>query len=181
MLLNVNIPDIPYKMLQGRAITRLGKRHKAEGMVATVTPRNETVYWVGAAGQAEDSEEGTDFYAVASHQVSITPLQIDCTRGSGCGGFYRRLHPNWNRRFVVVLFQLLLHHGLALTGGFLPNSQVIRNLSACPQRHEAGLYRAPQYFVQLARLDLAASAGVRRPPGGVARLGRTTVILSVRA
>ena len=79
MLLNVNIPDIPYEMLQGRAITRLGKRHKAEGMVATVTPRNETVYWVGAAGQAEDAEEGTDFYAVASHQVSITPLQIDLT------------------------------------------------------------------------------------------------------
>ena len=79
MLLNVNVPDVPYEALQGRVVTRLGKRHKAEPVVRTVTPRNETVYWVGAAGAAQDAGEGTDFYAVARHQVSMTPLQIDLT------------------------------------------------------------------------------------------------------
>jgi len=34
---------------------------------------------VGAAGEAQDAGEGTDFFAVANHQVSITPLQIDLT------------------------------------------------------------------------------------------------------
>ncbi len=32
-LLNVNVPDIPYHELQGRVVTRLGKRHKAEPVV----------------------------------------------------------------------------------------------------------------------------------------------------
>jgi 5'-nucleotidase len=51
-------------------------------VVRTVTPRNETVYWVGAAGAAQDAGEGTDFYAVSKHQVSITPLQIDLTHNA---------------------------------------------------------------------------------------------------
>ena len=53
-LLNVNVPDIPYNELQGTVVTRLGKRHKAEPVVQLKTPRNETVYWVGAAGLPYD-------------------------------------------------------------------------------------------------------------------------------
>ena len=79
MLLNVNIPDIPYAELKGKVITRLGKRHKAEPVIKLKTPRGEQVYWVGAAGQPNDGGEGTDFYAVASNQVSITPIRADLT------------------------------------------------------------------------------------------------------
>ncbi|HQM87298.1 MAG TPA: 5'/3'-nucleotidase SurE [Methylotenera sp.] len=78
-LLNVNVPDIPYNELQGTVVTRLGKRHKAEPVVQLKTPRNETVYWVGAAGLPYDGGEGTDFYAVANHKVSISPIQVDLT------------------------------------------------------------------------------------------------------
>ena len=79
LLLNINVPDVPYEQLRGRVVTRLGKRHKAESVVRTVTPRNETVYWVGAAGEAQDAGEGTDFHATANGRISITPLQIDLT------------------------------------------------------------------------------------------------------
>ena len=48
-------------------------------MVRSVTPRGETVYWVGAAGGAADAGEGTDFHAVANGFASVTPLQIDLT------------------------------------------------------------------------------------------------------
>jgi 5'-nucleotidase len=78
-LLNVNVPDIPYEQLRGIVVSRLGKRHKAEPVVRTLSPRNETVFWVGAAGAAQDAGEGTDFYAVQNHQVSVTPLQVDLT------------------------------------------------------------------------------------------------------
>ena len=77
LLLNVNVPDVPYEELRGMEVTRLGKRHRAEPVVPTITPRNETVYWVGAAGAAQDAGEGTDFHAVSQNRVSITPLQID--------------------------------------------------------------------------------------------------------
>lgn len=80
ILLNVNVPDIPYKELQGIEVTRLGRRHKAEPVIKYQTPRGETVYWVGAAGAAEDASEGTDFHALQNNRVSITPLQIDLTR-----------------------------------------------------------------------------------------------------
>ncbi|MDH4294236.1 MAG: 5'/3'-nucleotidase SurE, partial [Betaproteobacteria bacterium] len=50
VLLNVNVPDVPYSALQGLKVTRLGKRHKAEPVLKATTPRGDTVYWVGAAG-----------------------------------------------------------------------------------------------------------------------------------
>ena len=82
MLLNVNVPDVEYDQLHGMAVTRLGKRHKAEPMVKSATPRGEAVYWVGAAGGAQDAGEGTDFHAVARNRVSVTPLQMDLTHYS---------------------------------------------------------------------------------------------------
>jgi 5'-nucleotidase len=78
-LLNVNVPDVPRSELNGYRITRLGRRHKAEDVIKTTSPRGETVYWVGAAGAAADAGEGTDFHAVEQRFVSITPLQIDLT------------------------------------------------------------------------------------------------------
>ena len=60
-------------------MTRLGRRHKAEPVVKMQSPRNETVYWIGAAGAAADAGPGTDFNAVERGCVSITPLQIDLT------------------------------------------------------------------------------------------------------
>lgn len=80
MLLNVNVPDLPLAELQGTEITRLGKRHKAEPVMKSTNPRGETVYWVGAAGLAQDAGAGTDFHAIANHCVSVTPLQIDLTQ-----------------------------------------------------------------------------------------------------
>ncbi len=79
-LLNVNVPDVPLEALKGLEVTRLGRRHKAEPVVRQQNPRDETVFWVGAAGGAQDAGEGTDFHAVANGFVSVTPLQIDLTR-----------------------------------------------------------------------------------------------------
>jgi 5'-nucleotidase len=82
VLLNVNVPDVAYEALRGTVITRLGKRHKAEPVVKSSTPRGDTVYWVGAAGAAQDAGIGTDFHATENGMVSITPLQVDLTRYS---------------------------------------------------------------------------------------------------
>jgi 5'-nucleotidase len=81
-LLNVNVPDVAYSTLRGLQVTRLGRRHKAEPVVKSTSPRGETVYWIGPAGAAQDAGEGTDFHAVANNRVSITPLQVDLTRNA---------------------------------------------------------------------------------------------------
>jgi 5'-nucleotidase len=79
VLLNINVPDLAYDQLRGIEVTRLGKRHKAEPVIKEVNPRQETVYWVGPAGGAQDAGAGTDFNAVAALRVSVTPLQVDLT------------------------------------------------------------------------------------------------------
>lgn len=85
-LLNVNVPDVERSVIRGYRITRLGRRHKAEDVIRMESPRGETVYWVGAAGAAADAGEGTDFEAVESNYVSITPLQIDLTNRDQMAG-----------------------------------------------------------------------------------------------
>jgi len=82
VLLNVNVPDLPFGELQGLEVTRLGKRHKAEPVVKLQTPRGDTAYWIGPAGGAADAGPGTDFHAVGEGKVSITPLRLDLTHAS---------------------------------------------------------------------------------------------------
>jgi 5'-nucleotidase len=79
VLLNVNVPDLPAAQLGGMEVTRLGRRHKAEPVVKLQTPRGETAYWIGPAGGAADAGPGTDFHAVESGRVSVTPLRMDLT------------------------------------------------------------------------------------------------------
>ena len=79
-ILNVNVPDLAWEDLKGFEVTRLGNRHRAEGCVAQVDPRGNTVYWIGPAGSEQDAGPGTDFHAVRSGNVSITPIQVDLTR-----------------------------------------------------------------------------------------------------
>ena len=79
-ILNVNVPDIPWAEIKGFKATRLGNRHKSEGMIVQKDPRGDPMYWIGPPGGAQDAGEGTDFYAVSHQYVSVTPLQIDLTR-----------------------------------------------------------------------------------------------------
>ncbi len=80
MLLNINIPDVPFEQLDGFEVTRLGQRHKSEPAIQMKDPKNRTVYWVGPAGAGEDAGPGTDFHAISVNRISITPLQVDLTR-----------------------------------------------------------------------------------------------------
>lgn len=79
-ILNVNVPDLPVEEIKGFQSTRLGNRHKSEGVIKQTNPRGEAMYWVGPPGEEQDAGEGTDFYAVKQGFISVTPLQIDLTR-----------------------------------------------------------------------------------------------------
>ena len=78
-LLNVNIPNRADALTLPRRVTRLGRRHASEPVIPQQSPRGETIYWIGPAGDAREAGEGTDFYATAAGCVSITPLQVDLT------------------------------------------------------------------------------------------------------
>lgn len=78
-LLNVNVPACPLADLRGLVVTRLGRRHLAEPVVRTTSPRGDTIYWIGPAGGAKEAGPGTDFHAVEQGWASITALDIDLT------------------------------------------------------------------------------------------------------
>ncbi len=79
LIFNVNVPSIPYDELKGIQITRQGDRHVSEPMMASEDGRGRRIYWLGESGKIKDGSEGTDFHAVHSQKVSVTPLQIDLT------------------------------------------------------------------------------------------------------
>jgi 5'-nucleotidase len=82
----VNVPDVPWNELKGMQATRLGHRHKSEPVIKEQDPRGRPVYWVGPVGPEQDSGPGTDFHAVRSGYVSITPLDVDLTRYDAIDG-----------------------------------------------------------------------------------------------
>jgi 5'-nucleotidase len=79
-ILNVNVPDLPWDEVEGFEATRLGNRHRSEACMPQTDPRGGTVYWIGPAGPEQDAGIGTDFHAVRSGCISITPIHVDLTR-----------------------------------------------------------------------------------------------------
>jgi 5'-nucleotidase len=90
-LLNVNIPNLAYDELGPFRVCRLGRRHAAEKVIAQQSPHGETLYWIGGAGPAKDGGEGTDFFATAHNEISVTPLKVDLTDHDALEAWSRRL------------------------------------------------------------------------------------------
>ena len=80
IILNVNVPDLPFDELAGVEVTRLGFRHRSEPLVKEEDPRGRTIYWIGPAGPGQDAGPGTDFAAIERGAVAVTPLKVDLTR-----------------------------------------------------------------------------------------------------
>lgn len=79
IILNVNIPDLPFDEIKGLRITRLGSRHRKDTVIASKDPRGNKVYWFGPPSEPEDIGDMTDFRAIKEGYVSITPLTVDLT------------------------------------------------------------------------------------------------------
>jgi 5'-nucleotidase len=79
-ILNVNVPDLPWDDIKGFEVSRLGHRHRAEPCIRQDDPRGRPIWWIGPPGPAQDAGPGTDFHAVRSGYISITPIHVDLTR-----------------------------------------------------------------------------------------------------
>ncbi|HEX4648676.1 MAG TPA: 5'/3'-nucleotidase SurE [Steroidobacteraceae bacterium] len=91
LILNVNVPDVPFAKLRAFRASRLGYRHRSAPVMRAQDPRGRPVYWVGPAGPEQDAGPGTDFDTVAQGYVSVTPLQVDLTRHAALPGLSRWL------------------------------------------------------------------------------------------
>ncbi|HKV12691.1 MAG TPA: 5'/3'-nucleotidase SurE [Thermoanaerobaculia bacterium] len=83
LLLNVNVPAGP---IQGVRFTRLGRRVYKQTVVEKLDPRGRKYYWIAGTPQW-DRASGTDYEAVSTGYVSVTPLHLDLTYYPGLESF----------------------------------------------------------------------------------------------
>jgi len=79
LLLNVNIPNIPYKDINGCKITHLGKRIQLTQLDLHTDPFGKPYYWISGAAPVINTDNGSDYQAVIDGYISISPIQIDLT------------------------------------------------------------------------------------------------------
>ena len=77
--LNVNVPA---STPMGFQLTRQGKRIYEDAVIKKLDPRGRSYYWIGAGELSFQELDGTDFNAIKSGYVSVTPLHLDLTNYS---------------------------------------------------------------------------------------------------
>lgn len=82
ILLNINVPYLPFPEINGFRITRQGMRIYRDKLVRRLDPRGRAYYWIGGEAPTGVEEPGTDFSALWGGYVSVTPLQLDLTDSS---------------------------------------------------------------------------------------------------
>ena len=78
-MININVPYLPDSEIKGIRITRQGLRVYLDQLDQRQDPRGNSYYWIGGDTPTGVQEEGTDFGAIKSGYVSVTPLQLDLT------------------------------------------------------------------------------------------------------
>jgi 5'-nucleotidase len=79
VLLNVNVPYLPFEQFRGFVVTRHGMRVYRDALDARKDPRGKPYYWIGGEHPTGIPEDGTDFGAMKAGYVSVTPLHLDLT------------------------------------------------------------------------------------------------------
>lgn len=80
VVLNVNIPNLPYEEIKGFKFTQQGRWIHKNSFEERVDPRQEIYYWFTNHLEHVEGEENTDIDAIKNGYVSITPLDYSITR-----------------------------------------------------------------------------------------------------
>jgi 5'-nucleotidase len=79
VLLNINLPNLPYEKLKGIKVTRMGRSRFIEKFHKRLDPHGRTYYWLDGELEVKDDGDDVDIHAVNDGYVSITPIQLDLT------------------------------------------------------------------------------------------------------
>lgn len=79
VLLNVNVPNVPYDRIDRFAATRMAASRFVETFDRRTDPRGQVYYWMDGYLEVADRSDDTDLRALETHAVSLTPIQFDLT------------------------------------------------------------------------------------------------------
>lgn len=79
LLLNVNIPAIPYKEIKGMKICKQAYAKYDEAFDERVDPQGKKYFWLTGEFKNFDKGKDTDVWALQHNYVSVVPVQFDLT------------------------------------------------------------------------------------------------------
>lgn len=79
MILNVNIPAVPAKLIKGMKICRQAYAKYEEDFIEREDPHGKRYYWLTGEFVNFDKGKDTDVWALANNYVSVVPVQFDMT------------------------------------------------------------------------------------------------------
>ena len=78
-ILNVNIPDVPFRSIKGVKVTCLSRRRFENPIVQKVDPRGRKYYWIAGTRKSWSRRKDADHEALERYMVSVTPIHLDTT------------------------------------------------------------------------------------------------------
>ncbi len=79
LLLNVNIPSVPYKEIKGIKICKQAYAKYDEDFDERVDPHGKKYFWLTGEFKNFDKGKDTDVFALQQNYVSVVPVQFDLT------------------------------------------------------------------------------------------------------
>lgn len=79
IILNVNVPNVPAKSIQGYQFTKQGKRDYGDIIAERIDPRGKKYYWIGGNMTGFMNIPGSDCNAILANFISITPIRVNLT------------------------------------------------------------------------------------------------------
>lgn len=99
LLLNVNVPHVPFDAIEGIELTRPGRRSYHDGIRRGHDGKRD-YYWIVRGEPVWDEKEGTDIWAIRHNRVSITSLPANLPGATRtrlltdvCSGLHEELWP----------------------------------------------------------------------------------------
>jgi 5'-nucleotidase len=78
-MLNINVPNLPYKEIKGTLVTKQGKSKWADIYEKRVDPYGIDYYWLTGKLIESDASLDADQFAVKNGYASISPIHFDLT------------------------------------------------------------------------------------------------------
>ncbi|MCA1728206.1 MAG: 5'/3'-nucleotidase SurE [Actinobacteria bacterium] len=82
-ILTVNAPNVPEGELKGARVTKLGRRFYTDELIEVRDAQGHIGYDIYNNPPGRHEEEGTDFAAVESGEISVTPVHLKLTDEAG--------------------------------------------------------------------------------------------------
>lgn len=79
VILNVNIPNVPFEEIRGYKLTTLGKTKFHERYLHRTDPGGNDYFWISGVLLPDDEDPKSDYLTIKQNFISVTPLNSNFT------------------------------------------------------------------------------------------------------